>query len=288
MATKDDIDVPAHLTRQLLDAWRDYKVACSAVQKCLIDDERMGYQGQAIDHDGVPVNAFSTAAKMYTEFEREAGDDARRSNIAYGVIVVSSKTQGAIELLNKTKKALTEVIQDLKNHGDVTLEAIKASAKLTRLHYFKILRPVKGLDGHRPESVRLSVEQKIDTQRRTVDECMEKLEEFGAIQPHIQVQLDALAKIKKTEHLAYVYETQNVRCVANISFAKHRVTNRREHTKLRSVMPFYVVSQDPEWAPDIRLPSTVRLEDRLARQERSDRKIDPQPFLPSLHVHRYI
>lgn len=275
------------LSQPFVAAWRDYKIASGAVRKCLIDDERCGYQGEMVNEDGDPVPPHQEAARLYTDFEREEGVDPKRSNIGFGVIVISTKTFCAIEKLNEAKEAVITALDELKLQKAVTLEEIKAHAGLARLHYYKVLRPVKGLPGQRPESIRLSIEQKIDIERRTVEECRELLKDFGELQPHIQVQLDALRSLQPGEMLAYVFESNNLRVTANVSFPKNPHTGLREHCKLRSVMPFYVVSQTPDWAPAIKLPRYIKLADRIERQERSDRRIEPDPFLPSIHVHRY-
>ncbi|WP_372997780.1 hypothetical protein [Marinobacter sp.] len=289
MSDKTSEDVPSELVDPLKAAWREYKAACGAVKANLVNDERAGYQGQALTEDGEPANPHELASQLYTDCEREDGDDPKRSNHAFGVIVVSPKTQASFEFLNRTKADLIAVLDDLKGHPKHSLESIKAAAGLTRIHYYKIKRPVKGLGGERPESVRLSIEQKIDVGKRTVDECMELLEDFDTTQIHIQAQLDALRRLKPSEPLAYVFETSNMRIMANVSFPKYPAkTGLRRHAKLRSVMPFYVTSHNPDWAPAIKLPSAVRLEDRVERKERKDRRIDPTPFLPSIHVHRYI
>ena len=288
MSDKTSEGVPSELIEPLQAAWREYQMARGAVRKNLVDDERAGYQGMALDEDGEPANPHELASQLYTDCEREDGDDPKRSNHAFGVIVVSTKTQTSFEYLNRTKADLIAVLDDLKGHPKYSLESIKAAAGLTRFHYYKIKRPVKGLSGERPESVRLSIEQKIDVGKRSVEECMELLEEFDTTQMHIQVQLDALRRVPRSEPLAYVFETSNMRILANVSFPKDPNTGRRRHMKLRSVMPFYVTSQTPDWAPAIKLPSAVRLEERVERKERKDRRIDPTPFLPSIHVHRYI
>lgn len=275
------------LSKPFLAAWRDFKIASGAVRKCLIDDERCGYQGKMLNGEGEPVPPHQEAARLYTDFEREEGDDPKRSNVGFGVIVISTKAFCAIEKLNEAKTAVIEALDELKHQNHVTLEEIKAHVGLSRLHYYKVLRPVKGLPGQRPESIGLSVEQKIDIERRTVEECRELLKDFGELQPHIQVQLDALRRLEPGEMLAYVFESNNLRVTANVSFPKNPNTGIRERGKLRSVMPFYVVSQTPDWAPAIKLPRYVKLTDRIERQERSDRRIEPDPFLPSIHVHRY-
>jgi hypothetical protein len=283
----DELKIPEDILAPLKQAWRQYKQASGAVRTCLIDDERAGHSGSVINELGETVDAFGETARLYSDFEREEGDDAKRSNIAFGVVVVSHKTECAIHLLNEAKAAVIAAIDDAKKQTVFSIEAIKSAAGFPRLHYYKVLRPAKGFTGRMTESVRLSVEQKIDIERRTVEACREQLQEFGDHQPHIQIQLDLLNRLPPDEMLAYVFETQNLRVVANASFPKDPNTGIREHRKLRSVMPFYVVSNDPRAVPDIRLPTYVRLEDRLERKERSDRKIDPEPFLPSIHVHRY-
>lgn len=288
MPDKTSEAVPCELIDPLKAAWREYQMARGAVKRNLVDDERAGYQGTAMTESGEPANAHELAAQLYTDCEREDGDDAKRSNHAFGVIVVSPKTQASFEYLNRAKADLIAVLDQLKQHPQHSLESIKAAAGIARIHYYKIKRPIKGLRGERPESIRLSIEQKIDVGKRTVEECMELLQEFDTTQMHVQVQMDALRQIPRSEPLAYVYETSNMRVLANVSFAKDPNTGIRRHTKLRSVMPFYATSQTPDWAPDIKLPSAVRLEERVERKERRDRRIDPTPFLPSLHVYRYI
>lgn len=279
--------VPADVMAPLKSAWRSYKIACGAVQKCLIDDERLGYAGAVINELGQEVSAFSETARLYTDYEREEGDDPKRSNIGFGVVVVSLKTHGAIELLNKAKAGVIDALDDAKQNTAYSLAAIKSAAGIARLHYYKVLRPVKGFSGDQPESVRLSIEQKVDIERRTVETCRELLQDLGDHQYHIQIQLEALGRLPESEMLAYVFETQNLRIVANASFPKCPETGTRGHKKLRSVIPFYVVSQDPGWEPFIKLPKYVRLDERIERKHRSDRRICPDPYLPSIHVHRY-
>lgn len=286
-SSADEKSVPTDVMAPLKLAWRAYTIACGAVQKCLIDDERMGYAGSVINELGQEVSAFGETARLYTDHEREEGDDAKRSNIGFGVVVISLKSHAAIELLNKAKAGVIEALDEAKLNTAFSIEAIKSAAGVSRLHYYKVLRPVKGFPGDRPESVRLSIEQKVDIERRTVETCRDLLQELGDHQYHIQIQLEALSRLPESEMLAYVFETQNLRIVANASFPKCPNTGTRAHQKLRSVIPFYVVSQDPGWEPFIKLPKYVRLDERIERKQRSDRRICPDPYLPSIHVHRY-
>jgi len=288
MSDKDLESVPDDLKAPLIEAWRDFQVARGAVRKNLIDDERAGYQGCGVNASGETVSAHGLASELYTDCEREDGDDAKRSNHGFGVIVVSPKTAGALHLLNEAKSQMIYVLDNLKAQQVFPLEAIKSAAGISRIHYYKIKRPAKGFESDRIESIRLSIEQKIDVGKRTIEECEDLLERYDVSQPHIQVQLDLLSRLPRDEPLAYVFETTNVRIVANASYPKDPNTNRREHFKQRSVMPFYVVSDDPAWAPEIKLPQHMTLEDRVARKERRDRRINPDPLLPSIHVHQYL
>jgi len=288
MSDKDLESIPEDVKAPLLAAWREFQIARGAVRANLIDDERIGYGGKAVDANGQPVSAHGIAAELYTDCEREDGDDAKRSNHAFGVIIVSPKTAAAIALLNEAKAHMIEVIDQLKAQQTYSLEVVKAAAGLTRIHYYKIKRPVKGFSGGRLESVRLSIEQKIDVKSRTVEECEELLEGFDTSQTHIQTQLSILRRMPPATPLAFVFESTSLRILANASYPKDPQTNRREHLKLRSVMPFYVVSENKDWAPEIKLPSHVTLEERIARKERRDRRINPDPLLPSIHVHSYL
>lgn len=120
--------------------------------------------------------------------------------------------------------------------------------------------------------------------RMTVSEVEKALSRLDADAPHIRIQMRKLASLRGDEMLAQVKpQTSLVR--ANIAFMDPLPTLKM-HMAMNVGMPLFVPIALGEELPDHNEPSP-HPPIRRSWPKRCDAKLADEPFLPSVHVHRY-
>ncbi|MBQ0757087.1 MAG: DNA replication terminus site-binding protein, partial [Amphritea sp.] len=101
---------------------------------------------------------------------------------------------------------------------------------------------------------------------------------------HIQLQLQAVGNLRPGDMLAQI-QTQVPVIRANMLWKQEEQMLRKARN---TSLPIIVALDDENPSlPEYNEPPLIPPEAR-SRLERSDLKIDPQPFLPSLRAHRYL
>lgn len=117
-------------------------------------------------------------------------------------------------------------------------------------------------------------------------EAEKRLIKFGADKPHIEIQLKKLASLPPNEPLALVHK-QSPQLRANVHFAEIDDAPPPRSLAFNSSLPI-IVAPDPRTGllPSLRTPPSEPANHQ--RERRKDAKVDVEPFLPSINVHRYL
>lgn len=235
------------------------------------------------------------AANLYTDIWYQDGQDGRTTISQHGIIGGSPALIEKALKLNHAKAEFqvlashyrlseaTEVLEQLHWRSQ-KLAALLHHHGAARLHLKQCYRQIPVLECC-PQKVGFSWYTSGRSIRKlTPLEAQEKLLKMDHSQPHIQRQLEAVGNLRPSDMLAQI-QTQVPVMRANMVWKKqHQVVRQARNTSLPIIIA--LDSENPR-LPAYNEPPLTPPEKR-SRLERSDLKIDPQPFLPSLRAHRYL
>jgi len=245
----------------------------------------------------LPQSAQSSAstqlAHLYTDIWYQDGKDGRETHSLWGLVGCSEELFALATAVNQAKTHFKAAVQDYKNlYGELPTERLHKRAEvlaerlhysgLSRLHLKQCYRLLPLLE-EAPSSVRFNWYTSGRSIKKISPQQAEKmLLKLDSSQEHIQIQLKRLASVQQHEDLAQL-QIQVPVMRANIVWQKPTGPERKaRNCPLPILFPLKNGQEFPEHnEPDINPPT------KRHRQERSDLKIDPEPFLPSLRIHRY-
>lgn len=240
-----------------------------------------------------PSSSTAQLTHLYTNIWYQDGKDGRETQSLWGLVGCSEELFAIALSVNDAKTRFKAAVQDYKNlHGDLPTAHLHKRAEvlaerlhysgLSRLHLKQCYRLLPLLD-EAPTSVRFNWYTSGRSIKRISPQQAEKmLLKLDSSQEHIQIQFKRLASAQQNEDLAQL-QTQVPVMRANIVWQKASGPERKaRNCPLPILFPLKSGQEFPEHnEPDITPPT------KRQRQERSDLKIDPEPFLPSLRIHRY-
>ncbi|MDO6513277.1 DNA replication terminus site-binding protein [Neptuniibacter sp. 2_MG-2023] len=218
--------------------------------------------------------------------------DGRKTDNLYGLIGVPLELIPVIHQLNQTKTNFQNSVKIFRDQVGDPLSVLKKRSEqlnielknqgLARLHLKQCYRLFPVLDST-PAKVAFSwYTSGRSIKKVSVATAEKKLLKMDTSQLHIQLQLEALAKIPQTESLAQL-QPQVPLMRANILWKDNEQLLRKARN---APLPIFFPLDDKENFPEYNVPSLTPPETRK-RQQRSDLIIDPEPYLPSLRIHRY-
>lgn len=120
--------------------------------------------------------------------------------------------------------------------------------------------------------------------RVTVAEAEEALCRFDTTAAHIEIQRKALASLPSSEVLAQVKPQTSI-MRANLTYFDP-LPSLKMHVAMNVTMPLFIPLAEGEALPDHNEPATSPPVERQWPKRR-DARLEEEPFLPSVHVHRY-
>ncbi len=236
--------------------------------------------------------SLSEALNLLTDIWYRNTGDGRRTQNLYGLIGVAPEIIPILHQLNSAKyqfqasvKAYRETQRDpspLLHKRAETLNLSLQQTGLARLHLKQCYRQFPVLN-KRPNKVLFSWYTSGRSIRKlSVNEAEKRLLKMDISQLHIQLQLEALAKIPQSEPLAQLQQQVPV-MRANILWEENGEKIRKAKN---CPLPIFFPLDESQSLPEYNTPSLTPPETRQ-RQQRSDLIIDPEPYLPSLRIHRY-
>ena len=218
--------------------------------------------------------------------------DGRCTENLYGLIGVSPELIPILHQLNNAKSHFQQSVKKYRDHYGNPLSVLHKRAEnlnedlqaagLARLHLKQCYRQLPVLDST-PDKIQFSwYTSGRSIKKLSTKEAESRLLKMDISQLHIQLQLEALSKIPTSESLAQL-QTQVPVMRANIMWKRNEEIIRKARN---APLPIFFPLDDKQSFPEYNTPSLAPPETRQ-RQQRSDQRIDPEPYLPSLRIHRY-
>ncbi len=239
------------------------------------------------------LNQSSTVDDILFDLWYHEDQDGRETRVYPGLIGLSRQQMTYANEINLAKDRFRALVQTLKQQDNNNWREIQGAMArryqalnetltrdgLNRLHLKQVFRHIP-LVVNRQEKVGLGWYSsgrsinRIDKKDAYVLLC-----KLNTEATHIKIQLERLAAVKEGEFLARVQKQAPV-LRANIVYADKK--RRSMNVSLPLFYPHEGRTDLPEFnIPPVQPPST------RSRLIRSDNKIEDEPFLPSIRVHRY-
>lgn len=240
--------------------------------------------------------SLSLACRLLQSFWYEDGQDGRETKSCFGFISVPKTTIELAESVNQTKEVFKAEVQHYQKQNKQDWLSLKGElarrhpslqtqlhfSGLSRLHLKQTWRSIPVIP-RSPSRIGFNWYQSgRSIQKMTTQQAYDALSKLDTSSQHIQLQLDALSKLPNNTKLAKV---QNLAPTmrANIFFEDGEIPARRA---MNISLPILIKSNNDGAFPKHNTPDIEPPEFRM-RAIRSDRKIEDNPFLPSIRVHKY-
>lgn len=240
------------------------------------------------------LHQSSSIEEVLFDFWYSDDQDGRETRTYPGLFSLTPQQITFAHEVNNAKDAFRQTVQQIKQDDNVNWRDIQeALAKrykvlneslshsgLNRLHLKQVFRHLP-LVVNRPEKVGFSwYSSGRSIKKITKQEAYTLLCKLNTEANHVKIQLERLSSIRDSEPLARVQKQAPV-LRANLVFAD----NRRQ--SLNVSLPLLFPSEGRKELPIFNIPPALPPTSRN-RLVRSDNKLDDEPFLPSIRVHRYI
>ncbi|MBR9867208.1 MAG: DNA replication terminus site-binding protein [Oceanospirillales bacterium] len=244
---------------------------------------------------GETARNLKEASHLYTDIWYRDGQDGRTTISQHGIIGAGPELIEAALRLNHAKSSFqelathyrisqsAEILQELHRRSE-TIAALLHRHGASRIHLKQCYRQIPVYDTC-PSRIGFSWYTSGRSIRKlTPVEAEEKLLKMDTSQPHIQLQLQAVGQLRPGDMLAQVQNQVPVMRANPVWKQKDHTLRKAQNTSLPIII---ALNSDNPTLPAYNEPPLVPPEAR-SRLERSDLKIDPQPFLPSIRAHRYL
>ncbi|WP_428033313.1 DNA replication terminus site-binding protein [Amphritea sp.] len=244
---------------------------------------------------GVTATTLQQAADLYTDICYRDGRDGRTTISQHGLIGASPELIEATLRLNQAKAEFqrvathyhlsesTELQQELRRRSE-TIAGLLHRQGASRIHLKQCYRRIPVFETC-PTKIGFSWYTSGRSIRKlTPREAEEMLLKMDTSQPHIQIQLQAVGQLRPGDMLAQIQRQVPVMRANPVWKQKDSTLRKAQNTSLPIIV---ALNSDNPTLPAYNEPPLSPPEAR-SRVERSDLKIDPQAFLPSLRVHRYL
>jgi len=218
--------------------------------------------------------------------------DGRRTENLYGLVGVPPHVIPIIQQLNQAKANFKKSIKEFRaEYGDPNETLFKRAEELNlalqqgglaRLNLNHCYRLIPVLESC-PKKITFSwYSSGRSLKKFSLFDAQERLLKMDTSQLHIQMQLQALARLPDSETLVQLQPQVPV-MRANIVWKKQEQLIRKARN---CPLPLFFPLDGQTKFPEYNTPPITPPEQR-SRQLRSDVSIDPEPYLPSLRMHRY-
>ncbi|WP_299201808.1 DNA replication terminus site-binding protein [uncultured Amphritea sp.] len=244
---------------------------------------------------GATAKTLQQAAELYTDIWYRDGQDGRTTISQHGMIGATPELIKATQRLNHAKSVFQTVATHyrLSESAELQHELHKRSETIagllhrqgaSRIHLKQCYRQIPVFETC-PTKIGFSWYTSGRSIRKlTAREAEEKLLKMDTSQTHIQMQLQAVGQLRPGDMLAQIQKQVPVMRANPVWKQKDSTLRKAQNTSLPIII---ALNSDNPCLPAYNEPPLNPPEAR-SRVERSDLKIDPQPFLPSLRAHRYL
>ncbi|UTW13636.1 DNA replication terminus site-binding protein [Marinobacterium rhizophilum] len=233
------------------------------------------------------------ASSLIADIWYKDGQDGRRTRSRHGLIGADDSLLASAQTLNAHKAAFQQAASSLNAHHlrELPIQLAHRSSLLGemlsrqglgRIHLKQCYRQIPILE-RTPTRIGFNWYCSGRSIRRlTAADAMAMLLKLDQSQPHIQIQLARLSPLSADTPLAQL-QTQVPVMRANIAWKQDASWLRQaRNCPLPLLFPLAAGAALPQHnRPELEPPSARQ------RAERSDARIDPEPFIPSLRIHCY-
>lgn len=250
------------------------------------------------DHEtAMGLNSITKAGQVFEDVWYQDGQDGRETRSSFGLIAGDDALIEKAAYINTMKDSLKALVNQLQKQDKTQWRELKGELNTRRnalresLHFSGLARlHLKQTWRHIPVIDRTPIRVGFNwynsgrsIQKITQEQAQKALEKMDISSPHIQTQLSALGQLRPATPLAKV---QNLAPVmrANVFFDDNMTPDRLAmNVSLPLIFKASLDGKMPEHNEPPLTPPTER-----QRAIRSDRRIEDDPFLPSIRVHRYL
>ena len=242
------------------------------------------------------LTAINKACNMFRDFWYQDGQDGRETRSCFGFIAVPDTTLQIAHEVNQLKDTFKQQVQALQKHNKQHWLELKGQlarrhpslqeqlhfSGLSRLHIKQTWRTITVIN-RTPSRIGFNwYHSGRSIQKISVQQAYDALSRLDTGSTHIQTQLAAVAKLSSQTPLAKV---QNLAPTmrANLFYDDGETPLRHA---MNISLPILFRSHNERKLPQHNEPEIEPPQSRQ-RAIRSDRKIEDEPFLPSIRVHRY-
>ena len=243
--------------------------------------------------DVAHLNTTAPLAQAFLDLWYQGDQDGRTTRIYPGLVAATeNQLQKAVEI-NQLKTDLRQLINDIKQQDlsgwkeiqqklgkrNRQLHESLSSQGIERLHLKQMWRQIPIID-----QVPIKISFNWYTSGRSItrvskQEAYDMLLQLNTEAAHIKMQLAKLASLPESEKLARVQKQAPV-LRANLLF------ENGQRKAMNASLPILFLQQDKQTLPSFIAPSPAPPKERN-RQVRSDNRLEDEPFLKSIRVHRY-
>lgn len=257
------------------------------------------------DYARSPGEAWAFQGEASTEWLRHAlldfwyqdGQDGRATRSHVGLVAADDTLLERVATVNAAKAEFAALLARIREAHPPLIAEIKAvlpfrhpelhqhlrGSGLARLHLKQCWRAIPVAEAP-VARVRLAwYTSGRSIKRLTVREAEQKLLALDTDAPHVRIQLHKLAGLPSSEPLAQV-QGQAPLMRANLFFTEP-LADGRTRRALNVALPVFVPAPRGR-LPDRNEPPATPPETRT-RARRRDERLESEPFLPSLRIHRY-
>ncbi|WP_210396325.1 DNA replication terminus site-binding protein [Motiliproteus sediminis] len=236
------------------------------------------------------IDPRSKAIALYCNLWHSGDGDGRRTESRHGLVAIDDSLVPQVQEINAAKRHFQQATRPfsqqqaawrkhLQTRGAELRDAL-ATKGLTRLHLKQCYRQLPLVE-RQPEHVGFNwYSSGRSIKRVSLGAAQDALCKMGGDKPHIALQLKQLGQLPPDTPLAQVQQQAPLmRC--NLRFA-----TAPERQALNLSLPLLYVAHPGQPLPSHNEPPLTPPEGRQ-RRIRSDCRLEEEPFLPSLRIHRY-
>lgn len=238
------------------------------------------------------ANSIEDIGNTVTNIWFTSQGDGRKTQNLYGLVGVEPHLIPLLIQVNQAKQSFQKAVQAYRKElGNPTELLYKRACELNkaleeqglaRLHLKQAYRLLPVVE-KTPNKVRFSwYTSGRSLKKMSVADAESRLLKMDISQLHIQLQLEALGKIPNSSPLVQIQQQVPVMRANVVWTMKDDVTRKAKNCPL----PLFFPLDDKKNFPAYNKPPLEPPEQRT-RNLRSDLLIEPEPFLPSLRIHRY-
>lgn len=281
----------------LVDTFDELMDACHGFSKQIQSGQYTLWVPLSDQEQALGMTSQTKAGQVFEDVWYQDGQDGRETRSSFGLIAADDALIEAALNINQLKDSLKSLANHMQKQDKAQWRELKGELNIRRrelresLHFSGLARlHLKQTWRHIPVIERCPTRVGFNwynsgrsIQKLSLEQAQKALEKMDISSPHIQTQLSALGQLRPGTPLAKV---QNLAPVmrANVFFDDNMTPDR---LAMNVSLPLLFKAGQDGKLPEHNTPPLTPPTERQ-RAVRSDRRIEDDPFLPSIRAHRYV